>query len=40
MDSRSGPHLRRWPFVVILVTGVLIVAVLALILWWATHLVG
>jgi hypothetical protein len=40
MDPRPSRSTRQWPFVVIFVTGVLIVAVLALILWWATHLVG
>jgi hypothetical protein len=36
MDSRPKPRLRRWPLVVILVTGVVIVAILAFIVWWAS----
>jgi hypothetical protein len=38
MDPRPSLNTRRWPFVVILVTGVLIAAVLAFIVWWATQI--
>jgi hypothetical protein len=38
MDPRPSRKTRRLPFVVILVTGVVIAAVLALILWSATQI--
>jgi hypothetical protein len=38
MDPRPTLVTRRWPFVVILVMGVLIAAVLAFIVWWGTQI--